>query len=131
MFRLCKKSYLTGSEVNAIKHLLNTSSTIYINGTNFLPLQQDVLFQNPTYSQKIVAVGIFSSNNSSTMTYEVFRYDKKDDMPYNRDIYTISEVSGGTAVLNKLLPYDIPDHHTSSLPRRYDITSNSGCQMSL
>ena len=115
MFRMKNMRGITEEEYNLLKS--DSISTIPSCRSVFSTLRRDVIFNNQNLNQKIVAVGVWHGQNSSTITYEVAR---RDDCIIDIDRYFVSALSGGTANITGPIK-DFPEHHSNKLPAWYDV----------
>ena len=119
MLRIAGSRFITKEEFNRLS--LPSGSTIPTCGSVFITLSSEVIFDNPELNQKIINAGVWHGANSSTITYEIARFDPKDiGSQVNIDRYFISALSGGTASISNRIT-NFPEHHSNKLPLWYKL----------
>ncbi len=113
MLRIAGSRFVTEEEFNRLS--LPSGSTIPPCGSVFITLGSEVIFCNPELNQKIISTGVWRTQNSSTVTYEVAR---QDGSIIDIDRYFVSALSGGTASIS-VPTKNFPEHHSNKLPSWY------------
>jgi len=130
-----RKLYIHAEKIDElVRAAINANPRPWAKGVNFAKFQGR-LHQNLKLSAKTVCCGLYrenSSDTSSTMTYEIVRWDwdslNNHADHLNVDSEYISVVSGGTAEITNVLKSKIPDHYSIGLPARYTFCGTGGGQ---
>lgn len=114
MLRRSGKRFVTEIEYNnLVANISGISSTL--SGSAFYEIGQEIIFQNLTLSEKVVSAGVWVCSGTSSVIYEVARYD---GTTIDVDRYLVSSLSGTVALISTAIK-DFPEHHSNSLPAWY------------